>query len=323
MSYGFPEQPMLVYPSLAERFGLEEALLLGAYHQLAQRIGLRDRQGNLELKLDPHSWQQLVPFWDQNQLASVTSSLVSQGAIEASMSAIAVKVLLLEDNAQTGSSDGHKPPMEPVITAPPMVEPKVSVPSVAQPEVRSTEVVRRLPVRNQPPSSDDAPPLGVARRPEQTIVTRTPAPSFGGSTGWTSREQKREQRSEFHIILDSKEEEKKKLLPMHIDWQPPLMFYKEFLPRSAIPEAFAKDCIDQFILYWLEQDKNKSESGWCSVFLKHVKNQWEKKQGQNNRDQRHSQHNQTGFNHENTRRDSREKRKRVTQAIMDIKDTDW
>lgn len=322
MGYQIPEQPMLIYPSLAERFGLEEALLLGIYHQLSQRTGLRLRSGQREIKLDAHSWRQLVPFWSQDQLAMVTNSLVEQGAIDASLSKTLVKVVLIQDDQTVASSTA------------------VSQEVPEQAAESEVEVVSRLSVMDQPPQLVDAPPLGMAtppvqpnppeappasappvqaqtpvrrQQPRQAVQSRTPAPAFGGSTGW------RRHKSELQVIFEQHEERNHHLHAMFLGWQPSSNFF-ELLPRQGISEEFARELIDEFVLYWVNKDRR--ETSWDQKFLGWVKREWVKKQTRDGREQRQAQQ-QTGFNHENSRRDTRENRKRVTQAIMDIKDTDW
>lgn len=285
-----PEQPLLVYPSLARQYGLEEALLLGMYHQCAARIGLREASGYLELKLDSRSWQALVGFWDQDKLAAVTSSLVTQGALEASFSATGVRIVLL---ASEGAAPEQSPPAAAAL-------------------VRN-DAVSRLAVRDQPPPRPVSAPSGLVRPQPTPAPQRTPAPSFGGSTGW------RRHKSELQVLFEQHEERNQKLHSIYLGWQPSATFF-ELLARQGIPDAFARDYIDEFVLYWL--DKDHRETNWDQKFLAWVKREWVKKASRDGRDQRQAQQ-QTGFNHENTRRDTRENRKRVTQAIMDIKDTDW
>lgn len=303
MGYHIPEQPLLIYPSLAENFGLEEALLLGIYHQLSQRMGLRLRSGT-EIKLDTQSWRQLVPFWSQDQIAMVTNSLISQGAIDASVSKTLVKIVLLQEQ-------GH--------AAPKTNEPSI----VAEPEM---EMVSRLQVVDQPPPTiDQPPPLGMAQPPQRPVppvqqqrqqpapAQRTPAPAFGGSTGW------RRHKSELQVIFEQHEERNQHLHTMFLGWQPTANFF-ELLPRHGISEEFARSCIDEFVLYWVNRDRR--ETNWDQKFLAWVKRDWVQKQTRDAREQRVAQQ-EKSFNNENSRRDTREKRKRVTQAIMDIKDTDW
>ena len=126
-------------------------------------------------------------------------------------------------------------------------------------------------------------------------------------------------RDKQQVIFEQHEERNHHLHAMFLGWQPSSNFF-ELLPRQGISEEFARELIDEFVLYWVNKDRR--ETSWDQKFLGWVKREWVKKQTRDGREQRQAQQ-QTGFNHENSRRDTRENRKRVTQAIMDIKDTDW
>ena len=107
---------------------------------------------------------------------------------------------------------------------------------------------------------------------------------------------------------------------MELGWQPSENLYA-LLPRHNISQQFALSCLDEFVLYWL--DKDRKETNWDQKFLGWVKREWVKKQTQDGRQQRINNEQKAGLRHEDPRRDTREKRKRVTAAVMDIKDTDW
>lgn len=152
MSHFFPEQPLLLYPSLASQFGVEEAVLLGIYHQFAQHHGHQDAEQNSYFIARRSEWQNLISFWDEDKLAAVTGSLVAQGAISAEFNANgSIRIML------SGS------PAAPAPTEIPLA------PAAADPE----QVVAPTP----------APVVT-----ENTLQNRGPAPSFGGSTGWNRRQ---------------------------------------------------------------------------------------------------------------------------------------
>jgi len=321
MGYQIPEQPLLIYPSLVARYGLEEALLLGIYHQLGQRMGLRLRSGQREIKLDTASWQQLVSFWDADKLAQVTQSLVEQQAIDATLSRTLVKITLFsEAGSEAEPNPAGSRPVQPESVVPEPVLPETA----PEPDV---EVVSRLSVVDQPPPMMDVPPLGVAEPPpasqppttrtppvrQSVPASRTPAPAFGGSTGW------RRHKDELQVLFEEHEVRNQQLHSMFLGWQPSASFF-ELLSQHAIPDTFARDCLDEFVLYWVNRDRR--EANWDQKFLGWVKKDWVKKQTREGREQRIAQQ-EASFKHENARRDTRENRKRVTQAIMDIRDTDW
>lgn len=283
-----PEAPVLFYPSLARELGSDEALLLSIYADYARNAGMHADDGSVECIL-PHSrWLQLADFWAEERLRTATESLARQGCLQASLN-------------QGGSVRLRLLPRVPASAEPEAREPEPA----AAPEPRP---VQQLPVY-------DAPPPRPARR-DSMIQRRGPAPTFGGSIGW------RRHKDELQAIFEQAEERNQQLQPMQLGWQPSDMFHA-MLPRHSIPPEFAAECLDEFVLYWL--DKDRKESNWDQKFLAWVKREWVKKQTREAREQRYEQERQTvtGGNHENTRHDSREKRKRITAAIMDIKDTDW
>lgn len=287
MSFTFPEKPMLVYPSLARRLGVEPALLLGLYHEALEQGGITDDRGRDELLLSQMQWRSLAPFWDEIRLRQLTDQLVAAGMLE----------------VQWGAGGNLRLRM-PVAAPGRAVEPTVDEPV-------ATEPVRRLPVVDEPP------PRPRPVREASLVQRRGPAPTFGGSIGW------RRHKDELEEIFEQAEQRNQKLQPMFIGWQPSELFH-QLLPRYAIPADFADGCIDEFVLYFL--DKDRKESNWDQKFLAWVKREWVKKQTQDAREQRYQQErnaNMTGAGHENARPDSREKRKRITAATMDIKNIDW
>ncbi|WP_051560509.1 DnaT-like ssDNA-binding domain-containing protein [Marinobacterium jannaschii] len=196
------------------------------------------------------------------------------------------------------------------------------------------EPVDRLPVVEEPPQFMQ--PVHQVRQPrypdempavpppaEPLVPGRGPAPTFGGSTGWARNRQANRARTsdELQEIFQQREVRNQQLHAIFVGWQPSESFFA-LLPHHGIPEEFARECIDGFILYWL--DKDRRETNWDSKFLGWVKREWVHKQTAAGRQQRQEQEQQKGFvNNENTRTDSRAKRQRVTRAIMDIRDTDW
>lgn len=282
-----PEAPVPFYPSLARELGSDEALLLSIYADYARHAGMHGEDGSVECIL-PHSrWLQLADFWTEQRLRTVTDSLARQGCLRVSLNpGGSVRLCLLPRPARCRD--------------------EVRAPETAEPPAPP---VRQLPIHDTPPPP--RPPRG-----DSMIRQRGPAPTFGGSIGWRRHE------DELQAIFKQAEQRNQQLQPMQLGWQPSDLFHA-MLPRHSIPPEFAAACLDEFVLYWL--DKDRKESNWDQKFLAWVKREWVKKQTREAREQRYEQERQTvtGGNDENTRIDSREKRKRITAAIMDIKDTDW
>lgn len=290
MSFMFPEKPMLIYPSLARQIGVEPALLLGLYHEAMERSGMTDDRGKAELLLSRSQWLAMAEFWDEGRLTALSEQLVEQGFIEITWgSAGNLRVKMAMPGAKPAPAKRPEPPPQ-------------------------DAGVRHIPVVDEPPAQPARPS---ARQPN-LARQKGPAPTFGGSIGW------RRHKDELEEIFEQAEQRNQKLQAMFIGWQPSELFH-QLLPRYAIPADFADGCIDEFVLYFL--DKDRKESNWDQKFLAWVKREWVKKQTQDARDKRYQQERESGSTgaatHENTRSDSREKRKRITAALMDIKNTDW
>ncbi|TCK07370.1 DnaT-like ssDNA-binding domain-containing protein [Marinobacterium mangrovicola] len=297
MSFSFPEKPLLIYPSLARQVGVEPALLLGLYHEAIERNGMTDERGRGELVLSRSQWLALADFWDEPQLRSLSEKLVEHGLIEISWGAAGNLRVRLGSAHSSAQADPR---------------PQQQVPRPAERQAVPHTEVRHIPVVDEPPPAP--------RPARQTNLARQkgPAPTFGGSIGW------RRHKDELEEIFEQAEQRNQKLQAMFIGWQPSDLFH-QMLPRYAIPADFAEGCIDEFVLYFL--DKDRKETNWDQKFLAWVKREWVKKQTQDARDQRYQQERESGSTgaakDENSRSDSREKRKRITAALMDIKNTDW
>lgn len=158
--------------------------------------------------------------------------------------------------------------------------------------------------------------LPVVDKPVESPVPSRPlghAPTFGRKQGWRKP-------SELDEIFNAAEQARKQLREMDLDWRPSQTFY-ELLSRTRIERQFADGCIDEFIAYYVE--RGKAESNWDQRFLKWVKQAWPDEETKRSRTENFDAGQQTGKPYEKSRQDTRESRKRVTAAVMDIKNIDW
>ncbi len=337
----FPEIPLFVYPSLAKRYGVEESLLLYICHQLINESGqVNNHRAVTSVGLSIHKihistekWTSITSLWSRQQLAMLCASLNRQQAmsIETLKDHITIQLLdtgLKEVALKTRSVD--LPSASQVVNSTPEIE-NLSDPEEVQNLSTSLNSsgaqTQKLPVYDVPPAAParPLPKLNVNHDDLKTVPFKSainsgnvlknigPAPSFGGSTGWKKRSD-----DELQTIFNQQEVLNKQLNPMTMDWRPSSMLYST-LSRNNIPQDFANGCMDEFILFYC--DKNIKERSWDQKFLAWVKRAWVKQQSHQNK--LNSTAPQTGLGNENSQRDSREKRKRITAAIMDIHDTNW
>lgn len=356
MSFQFPEAPLLLYPSLIEQVGAEAAVLLTLYQQQLERIKPLSQAAGPELVLARQQWLALGRFWSEEHLAQLTSQLVESGLIDARFMPDG-RVSICRVNAVVSTEYEADTQWQKTAAS---IDEYVQPEGVLGDEV---EVVSRLPViedippapplqsyqeqnnyQEHSPASASAPYAEQRQErrqaqsdtldtpyypdneqlsePRAVPVNPGPAPTFGGSIGWARKAQdmREGRQDELQAKFFQQEQLKRQLQSMELGWQPSQNFYA-LLPRHNISVQFAHGCLDEFVLYWL--DKDRKETNWDQKFLAWVKREWVKKQTQESRNQRLSSEHKTGFSHENPRRDTRENRKRVTAAVMDIKDTDW
>jgi Fe2+ or Zn2+ uptake regulation protein len=74
------EYPLLIYPKLATRIGLNEAIVLQQIHFWIEKSG-KTRQGRKWIYNTHDEWQQQFPFWSIKTIQRTIKSLVDQGLI--------------------------------------------------------------------------------------------------------------------------------------------------------------------------------------------------------------------------------------------------
>ena len=361
MSSLFPEQPILFYPSLACRFGAEAAILLAVYHQYARHHGGLDEQGSAQFVIRRHEWLQLTPYWDEDRLAQLTNTLVEQDLVQAQFLANGSIRLSVLESGSSEAEPGQKHSTSPISTsvgessagsvgAEELANATVSTSSVASSldSVSSPDVEPALAAVSQstrhryfepapvspvsPPVVPTVAPPAVATVSEPSVpptayghVSRGPAPSFGGSTGWAKPQDHLEQ------LFEQQEQHNRQLKTIQPGWQPQPTTL-QMLTKLGMTEQFALDCVDQFVAYYMEQGQRKKS--WEQPFLKWAKRDWIDAQKKQHRQQTGGQYStasstqqpnaQQGYQGERDQAHSRQdKRERITNAVMDIKNTDW
>lgn len=325
MSITIPEKPLFVYPSLARKLGVEAALLFYICHEQLSIAGIPDKSGKCEAVLSAPQWLSLTDFWSREKVSELLSILAEHTPVRVIINAggsVRITERLTDAVAppvNTSASDvfSSSQSSESSNASDSGEKPVSAAVHYQKEQQKEQQPIARLPIVDTPPT--------YPRRPlpsRNNMRDRGPAPAFGGSIGW------KRQKDELEQLFDRHEERNQQLHMMHLGWTPSEMFFS-ILPRHQIPREFVETCLDEFILYYI--DKERKESNWDQKFLAWVKREWVQKQTRDAREQRNQQQrNQpqrhtsgSGINDENTRRDTKEKRKRVTAAIMDIKDTDW
>ena len=141
---------------------------------------------------------------------------------------------------------------------------------------------------------------------------RSKVPSFGGGY--------RRSASELDEIFAAAEAKKRQQIRMELNWQPTQAFFEQ-LQMHGIQSEFAQSCLPEFTLYYLDQ--SDSETTWNQKLLAWVRRAVRDEQSRIAKEQRLNNPSHSGGHNEKGRRDTRENRKRVTAAVMDLKNLDW
>ncbi|MGB0224365.1 MAG: DnaT-like ssDNA-binding domain-containing protein [Marinobacterium sp.] len=260
-----PEQPLSVSPSLASKYGVDGALLLGLIEQY-RLIVKAD-----ELTLSLSALQERCPFWSEAQLLEHLYTLASESLFGLQVSDDQLLISFEKRASQSPATPTTKQ------------APAVSQATAARPQTHRLPNSRR----NVPPS-------------------------FGG--GW------RRSTNELDEIFEAAEQKRKLQIRMDVSWRPDESFY-QLLQQHGIEARFAESHLDEFTLYYL--DKLDHQSVWNQKFLAWVKRAVRDQESRSAKAERFNESSQAGGQHEKSRRDTRENRKRVTAAVMDLKNLDW
>lgn len=307
MSHLFPEQPLFIYPSLAKQYGVEEALLLGIYHQFAQHHGHTDADQGWYFISRRSEWQAMTSFWDEEKLALVTSSLVGQGAINAEFNGNgSIRIAIVAENTSSASNSETSIQSNTAVSASGFLDVDRPISGAAYAETALTNTASVMNEQNV--TTETEPPLmspGVG-----------PAPSFGGSTGWARR-----QDDELEELFKEQEKRHQLLHEITLEWTPTKTTL-QLLAKHNIPNEFIDGLKDEFIAYWLA--KGQKKNSWDPHFIDHVKRKWVREQGRQGRDNRQAADLNTEASGERYQSTTRaEKRERISKAVMDIKNIDW
>tara|TARA_R110002167_G_scaffold29645_9_gene98885 strand:- start:789 stop:1724 length:936 start_codon:yes stop_codon:yes gene_type:complete len=311
MSKLFPEQPVLFYPSLACRFGVEQAILLSIYAQYALHHGALDAQGNAQFILRRREWLSLASFIDEERLAQLTNSLVDQGVLDAQFQANgSIRVTVLEADVELTTAPAPAASQAPATwsSQPPSGDQGSAKPhqSLSQPSDRLA--TKLLPGATPDPQLNDSQSFDF-----KGVVVRGPAPSFGGSTGWARP------KDDLQLLFERQELHHQQLKEITPNWQPQPDTL-QMLAKKSITDEFSLACADQFVAYYMGQGQRKKS--WEQPFMKWVMREWvtaQKKQyrEQNNKDQ------QGGSGERDQAYSRSTTRQRITESLLDIKNTDW
>lgn len=251
-----PEKPLIFSPSLAATIGLEEAIMLSAFNEVAQYRPGDFHKGHRWLHLDQPLLQQLLPFWNDYDLQRVSKSLRDKGVILLDSPPLTesqhIKFAFNETQVETSDA-------QPIAPTP---APNSGANRIAPNWQPDSELMRHIAQHNIPEA------FVRQQLPEFIAYWRERGESHHA---WGAKFLK-------HLLRQWREEESQQRArqdreaAMHPNWRPSRDALEVLTRHANISLAFIEDAIPEFVLYWRERgDVGRT---WNTKFIQHVKRQW-------------------------------------------------
>jgi DnaT DNA-binding domain len=243
-----PEKYLSVSPQLAATLGLEEALLFQLFTEFQALM-----PDNSTLALEPQALLTLMPFWRDQDIRRISSSLQDKGVID---------IL----SAPFGREPQFRLRLE--MSDSPRVTPNTAANTAPRAAIATS----------WQPAPDVVAQLCQYGIPKQFIYNQVAEfVTYWSERGdpqysWHSKFLKqvmRQWRAE-----ESRSHKRSLSSTMTPDWQPSPDAVDILHRQAGIHVNFIEDAIPEFILYWSE--RGESRSTWNTDFVRHVKTQWAK-----------------------------------------------
>lgn len=287
-----PEKPILVYPSLAQTLGLDEAVMLSALSEMTQYMPAKVTNSYAWYTLSLDTILSMLSFWGRRDLHRVTVSLREKGVI-----IVASAPLLTEDhlkfafNEKASAQVQASTPASTVSSPTPVAQnsgpghshtppaPQVFRAATSNGHDDTPNFLSKNYIANNW-QADQTTLEQLAQHNIPAQFAHQQVPEF--VTYWRERgEAHRSWGAKFiqHTlrqwrIYQEREHKKNQEVSMHPGWQPSIDTMELLTLHAAINREFIEDAIPEFILYWQERgDKLKT---WNSKFIQHVRLQWKK-----------------------------------------------
>jgi len=127
---------------------------------------------------------------------------------------------------------------------------------------------------------------------------------------------------ELSRIFAEKEAQQAMQGVMFAQWRPSANILRMLTQNMQVSEAFAMGLRDEFVVYYMDKERRESPGGWDQKFLKWVKKEHVQQQTARARAQQQNQPRNYAQNEE-ARYHAREQRQQLTDAVLDLGNTDW
>lgn len=272
-----PEKPILVYPSLANTVGLDEAILLSVFSDLTQGLTSSFRNGYAWYTLETGRCREALPFWQAHDIQRVCNSLRDKGVLLIGASAFGADATFrFAFNEKVVKPDEKKAAPA---NMPPAPQPERRIRPADKPNQHAAPPFGKNYIApNWQPHPDTLAQLAQHNIPSHFALAQVP--EF--VTYWRDRrEAHRSWESKFHQHVlfkwrnyEAQQHQKEQEIAMHPQWRPSADAMDVLVVQAGVSRDFIEDAIPEFILYW--QERGDVTKTWNSKFIQHVKIQWKK-----------------------------------------------
>ncbi|MEY8204925.1 MAG: DnaT-like ssDNA-binding domain-containing protein [Bermanella sp.] len=250
-----PERMLVVSPNLAATIGLDEAIMLQALHDGARS---HDADWQVFNKNDLRNW---LPFWQDQDIKRILKSLTDKGIVHFNSPPFgqSEQLFFSFDNKAPAS---HRQSKTQVAYKESQQQFKNAIPNQWQPDSETLKYIDET--------------LGIARRYAKLQVRDfvfhyqsqgTLAASWSTMfIRWVNKRNKDDQNNPAIFKGDAARRQN-----MEQNWQPQAATL-EILHKAGVEQNFMRDCVGEFVLYWME--KGVAHDTWNTKFVAWVRRQW-------------------------------------------------
>ncbi len=259
-----PEKPILLYPSLAAKVGLDESVMLSVLSDLASGDPGAGSNGYAWHTLEVSQIAACVPFWDRRDLQRVVTSLREKGII-----IIASAPLLNQDTFKFSFNEKAKANENTDAAKDPKRHDRSS--DGMQQNVHGKNFI----AANWRPEQVTLDQLAQLNIPSDFALRQVP--EF--VTYWRERNEAHRswgQKFISHTInrwrdFEQREQRRHKARPIPSNWSPREECINDLVQRH-IPKQFVLDQVTEFISYW--QATGEQHLSWETKFIQRVSSRW-------------------------------------------------
>ena len=239
-----PEQPLLLYPSVACHLGVEEALLLQVLMQYRLHSVTQHQNGYDWITLTHQQLSIAAPFWQARDIQRLATNLR-----EANVLLLASAPYLQSQVLKFALKPAPDHAKSKAITAHPTATPHTVSSQSTMAEASAAH-------------------LGQQQLVQQQLIQQQLA-----------QQQVEQQTGQQQALINPAHQQTSRMNMIAPHWQPERNTLNQ-LAQHNIPESFALSQVGEFITYWRE--RNEAAHSWNAKFHAHIIHKWREHQAQQN-----------------------------------------